>query len=110
LNAPVSKTGMGFQSIGGSNPPLSAVHVVVFPHGVPVEIQVRTRWQLEWADLLDAVERGTSEDPDDPELSARRAQARTSLAELRGALAQSETEEARINNAREAKRPPQPGI
>jgi hypothetical protein len=23
LNAPVSKTGMGFQSIGGSNPPLS---------------------------------------------------------------------------------------
>ena len=25
LNAPVSKTGMGFQSIGGSNPPLSVV-------------------------------------------------------------------------------------
>ncbi len=24
LNAPVSKTGMGYQSIGGSNPPLSA--------------------------------------------------------------------------------------
>jgi hypothetical protein len=94
LNAPVSKTGMGFQSIGGSNPPLSAVHVVVFPHGVPVEIQVRTRWQHEWADGL----------------SAFRAQARTSLAELRGTLAQSETEEARINNAREAKRPPQPGI
>jgi hypothetical protein len=23
LNAPVSKTGMGYQSIGGSNPPLS---------------------------------------------------------------------------------------
>jgi hypothetical protein len=25
LNAPVSKTGMGFQSIGGSNPPLSVI-------------------------------------------------------------------------------------
>ena len=25
LNAPVSKTGMGYQSIGGSNPPLSAL-------------------------------------------------------------------------------------
>ena len=27
LNAPVSKTGMGYQSIGGSNPPLSAVSI-----------------------------------------------------------------------------------
>jgi hypothetical protein len=30
-----------------------AVHVVVFPQGIPVEIQVRTRWQHEWADLFE---------------------------------------------------------
>jgi ppGpp synthetase/RelA/SpoT-type nucleotidyltranferase len=30
-----------------------AVHVVVFPEGVPVEIQVRTRWQHEWAELFE---------------------------------------------------------
>ncbi|MBF6618996.1 MAG: hypothetical protein ITG02_02050 [Patulibacter sp.] len=40
----------------------SAVHVIVFPEGVPVEIQVRTAWQHEWAEvfekLADAVGRG----------------------------------------------------
>ncbi|OIK06921.1 hypothetical protein [Streptomyces monashensis] len=30
-----------------------AVHVVVFPEGVPVEVQVRTRWQHEWADMFE---------------------------------------------------------
>ncbi|WP_327301993.1 hypothetical protein [Streptomyces albidoflavus] len=30
-----------------------AVHVIVFPEGVPVEIQVRTRWQHEWADMFE---------------------------------------------------------
>lgn len=30
-----------------------AVHVIVFPEGVPVEIQVRTRWQHEWAELFE---------------------------------------------------------
>jgi ppGpp synthetase/RelA/SpoT-type nucleotidyltranferase len=39
-----------------------AVHVIVFPHGVPVEIQVRTRLQHEWAEvfekLADKVGRG----------------------------------------------------
>ncbi len=27
----------------------SAVHVIVFPKGVPVEVQIRTTWQHEWA-------------------------------------------------------------
>src|SRR5690606_20276899 len=40
----------------------SAVHVIVFPEGVPVEIQIRTTWQHEWAEvfekLADAVGRG----------------------------------------------------
>jgi hypothetical protein len=31
----------------------AAVHVIVFPEGFPVEIQVRTRLQHEWADLLE---------------------------------------------------------
>lgn len=31
----------------------AAVHVVVFPAGTPVEIQIRTRWQHEWADLFE---------------------------------------------------------
>ncbi len=30
-----------------------AVHVIVFPDGIPVEIQVRTRWQHEWAELYE---------------------------------------------------------
>lgn len=30
-----------------------AVHVIVFPRGVPVEIQVRTRWQHEWAEMFE---------------------------------------------------------
>jgi hypothetical protein len=30
-----------------------AVHVIVYPDGVPVEIQVRTRWQHEWADMFE---------------------------------------------------------
>jgi hypothetical protein len=30
-----------------------AVHVVAFPDGIPVEIQVRTRWQHEWAELFE---------------------------------------------------------
>lgn len=30
-----------------------AVHVVVFPGKVPVEVQVRTHWQHEWADLYE---------------------------------------------------------
>lgn len=30
-----------------------AVHVIVFPEGVPVEIQVRTRLQHEWAELFE---------------------------------------------------------
>ncbi|MFI1725909.1 hypothetical protein [Streptomyces sp. NPDC020489] len=39
-----------------------AVHVIVFPQGVPIEVQVRTLWQHEWADvfekLADLVGRG----------------------------------------------------
>ncbi|TDQ53768.1 RelA/SpoT domain-containing protein [Actinorugispora endophytica] len=39
-----------------------AVHVVVYPHGIPVEVQVRTRLQHEWAEAFerfaDAVGRG----------------------------------------------------
>lgn len=39
-----------------------AVHVVVFPEGAPIEIQVRTEWQHEWAEffekLADRVGRG----------------------------------------------------
>ncbi|THA57757.1 hypothetical protein E6P78_30985 [Streptomyces sp. A0958] len=39
-----------------------AVHVVIYPEGVAVEVQVRTRWQHEWADvfekLADLVGRG----------------------------------------------------
>lgn len=39
-----------------------AVHVVVFPEGAPIEIQVRTAWQHEWAEffekLADRVGRG----------------------------------------------------
>jgi ppGpp synthetase/RelA/SpoT-type nucleotidyltranferase len=39
-----------------------AVHVIVFPSGVPLEIQVRTPWQHEWAEvfekLADLVGRG----------------------------------------------------
>ncbi len=31
----------------------AAVHVIVFPEDLPVEIQVRTRLQHEWADLLE---------------------------------------------------------
>ncbi len=31
----------------------SAVHVIVFPEGAPVEIQVRTSWQHEWAELFE---------------------------------------------------------
>ncbi|MGI5119431.1 hypothetical protein ACQEU5_07810 [Marinactinospora thermotolerans] len=30
-----------------------AVHVIVYPGGLPVEIQVRTRWQHEWADMFE---------------------------------------------------------
>ncbi len=30
-----------------------SVHVIVFPEGVPVEIQVRTAWQHEWAELFE---------------------------------------------------------
>ncbi|NJQ03558.1 RelA/SpoT domain-containing protein [Streptomyces zingiberis] len=30
-----------------------AVHVIVFLDGIPVEIQVRTRWQHEWADMFE---------------------------------------------------------
>jgi hypothetical protein len=39
-----------------------AVHVIAFPGGAPLEIQVRTRWQHEWAEvfekLADAAGRG----------------------------------------------------
>lgn len=39
-----------------------AVHVIVFPEGEPIEIQVRTEWQHEWAEffekLADLVGRG----------------------------------------------------
>jgi ppGpp synthetase/RelA/SpoT-type nucleotidyltranferase len=31
----------------------TAVHVVAYPADIPVEIQVRTRWQHEWADLYE---------------------------------------------------------
>lgn len=31
----------------------AAVHVIAFPDGVPIEIQVRTRWQHEWAELFE---------------------------------------------------------
>jgi ppGpp synthetase/RelA/SpoT-type nucleotidyltranferase len=30
-----------------------AVHVIVFPEGAPIEIQVRTLWQHEWAELFE---------------------------------------------------------
>lgn len=30
-----------------------AVHVIVFPQRVPIEIQVRTRWQHEWAEVFE---------------------------------------------------------
>ncbi|WP_327396339.1 nucleotidyltransferase family protein [Streptomyces phaeochromogenes] len=30
-----------------------AVHVIVYPDGIPVEIQVRTEWQHEWADMFE---------------------------------------------------------
>jgi ppGpp synthetase/RelA/SpoT-type nucleotidyltranferase len=30
-----------------------AVHVIVFPEGAPIEIQVRTAWQHEWAELFE---------------------------------------------------------
>jgi ppGpp synthetase/RelA/SpoT-type nucleotidyltranferase len=30
-----------------------AVHVIAFPEGLPVEIQVRTPWQHEWAELFE---------------------------------------------------------
>jgi ppGpp synthetase/RelA/SpoT-type nucleotidyltranferase len=30
-----------------------AVHVIAFPEGVPIEIQVRTLWQHEWAELFE---------------------------------------------------------
>ncbi|MFE2915741.1 nucleotidyltransferase family protein [Kitasatospora indigofera] len=30
-----------------------AVHVIIYPDGMPVEIQVRTRWQHEWADMFE---------------------------------------------------------
>ncbi|MYT57305.1 hypothetical protein GTW29_11380 [Streptomyces sp. SID7834] len=30
-----------------------AVHLVVYEQGIPVEIQVRTKWQHEWADLFE---------------------------------------------------------
>jgi hypothetical protein len=30
-----------------------AVHAIVFPEGVPIEIQVRTVWQHEWAELFE---------------------------------------------------------
>jgi ppGpp synthetase/RelA/SpoT-type nucleotidyltranferase len=30
-----------------------AVHVIVFPEGTPIEIQVRTRWQHEWAEFFE---------------------------------------------------------
>jgi hypothetical protein len=31
----------------------SAVHVIVFPEDAPIEIQVRTEWQHEWAELFE---------------------------------------------------------
>jgi len=31
----------------------SAVHVIVFPQGRPIEIQVRTPWQHEWAEMFE---------------------------------------------------------
>jgi hypothetical protein len=31
----------------------SAVHVIVFPDDAPIEIQVRTEWQHEWAELFE---------------------------------------------------------
>lgn len=30
-----------------------AVHVIVYPQDIPVEIQIRTRWQHEWAELFE---------------------------------------------------------
>ncbi|MEV8433118.1 RelA/SpoT domain-containing protein [Streptomyces chartreusis] len=30
-----------------------AVHVIVYPDGIPVEVQVRTKWQHEWADMFE---------------------------------------------------------
>ncbi|WP_217575371.1 hypothetical protein [Streptomyces sp. GbtcB7] len=30
-----------------------AVHVIVYPDSIPVEIQVRTQWQHEWADMFE---------------------------------------------------------
>jgi hypothetical protein len=125
-----------------------AVHVIAFPDGVPVEIQVRTRLQHEWAeifekladlvgrgvrygeppahwiseaerdqlapplrriyetayqwrqtsvdlalataDLVDAVERGEQEAPDDPDLGEFRGRVGRAIARLRDAVGQLE--------------------
>jgi len=54
-----------------------AVHVIVFPEGAPVEIQVRTGWQHEWAEFVA---------PDDPELNGYRHAVEGALGHLRQRL------------------------
>ncbi len=60
-----------------------AVHVIVFPDGTPVETQVRTSWQHEWAEmfekLADKVGRGIRYG-EPPESALRRAATKLAMA------------------------------
>ncbi len=74
-----------------------AVHVIAFPDGVPIEIQVRlsirygvrttiVEQALAVADMIDAVENAEAVAPEDPELDAYRRRVDGRLAALRTSL------------------------